>query len=121
MVHHEPAGCPRCGSSRIGGTAARAVCGRCGTDWQAAGTDRQAADSTRAPARPCARHRAEPDPETPDGRDQHSGADPWDRPELDDLGSAAVTVHRLRHFLHGPATPAERAAARRFLDTLAEQ
>jgi len=34
----------------------------------------------------------------------------------DDLGAAALTVDRLRSYLHGPVTPAERVAARRRLD-----
>jgi hypothetical protein len=34
MDHHSDSGCPRCGSTRIGGTGARANCGRCGKDWQ---------------------------------------------------------------------------------------
>jgi len=32
----------------------------------------------------------------------------------DDLGTASLTVDRLRSYLHGPVTPAERAAARWF-------
>jgi hypothetical protein len=40
--------------------------------------------------------------------------------DFDHLGGAALTVDRLRQYLHGPITPAERAAARRRVDELAE-
>lgn len=71
--------------------------------------------------------RPEPDPETPDGRDLDSGADPWDPPWLvheddwprDDLGSASLPWARLPYPAAG--SEAERAAARRFLDDLADQ
>lgn len=46
--------------------------------------------------------------------------DDRDGPDGDHLGGAALTVDRLRAFLHRPDTPAERAAARRRLDQLAE-
>ena len=39
---------------------------------------------------------------------------------VDDLGAASVTLDRLRRFLDGPPTDAERAEARRRLDSLAE-
>ena len=71
----------------------------------------------------------EPDPETSDGRDRDSGADPWDPPWLDEnersaingLSAANVTVEWLRAWYVVPPTEAERAAARRHLDSLAEQ
>jgi len=58
-----------------------------------------------------------------------SGADPWDPPWLDEnersaingLSAANVTVEWLRAWYVVPPTEAERAAARRHLDSLAEQ
>lgn len=38
---------------------------------------------------------------------------------LDVLSAAALPLDRLRNYLHGPVTPAERAEARRRLDRLA--
>lgn len=40
---------------------------------------------------------------------------------LDRLDGAALSVDRLRAYLHGPTTAAERAAARRRLDQLADR
>lgn len=39
----------------------------------------------------------------------------------DDLGTVSLTIDRLRRFLHGPPTAADRAEARRRLDRLAER
>lgn len=72
-----------------------------------------------------ARH--EPDPLTPDGRDLDSGADPWDPPWLaeegwaDDLGSWSLPAGRLPDPYPAAGSAAERAAARRFLDELADR
>lgn len=62
--------------------------------------------------------RQEPDPRTPDGCDLDSGANPWDRG--DDLSTLSLPLERLRTWYVAPPTEAERAAARRFLDGLAE-
>lgn len=67
----------------------------------------------------------DPDPRTPDGRDLDTGADPWDPPWLveedrgDDLGSWSLPAGRLPYPAAG--TEADRAAARRRLDALAER
>lgn len=81
MDHYGPPGCPRCGSSRVGGNSARSVCNRCGADWQS-GQD------------------AEP---------------------ADDLGSTSLTTGALRAWYAKPEEEADRAAARRFLDSLADR
>jgi len=103
MDQHRLLRCPRCASERVAGTSAREFCGYCGHEWQSGA------------------HRVEPDPETPDGRDQHSGAGPWDRRTYDGLAADNVTVEWLRAWYVVPPTEAERAAARRHLDSLAEQ
>jgi hypothetical protein len=107
MDRHGLRHCPRCAGARVAGTSAREFCGYCGHEWQA--------DA------PGAQHRAEPDPETPDGRDQRSRADPWDRPAYDDLTTGVLPVERLRTWYVAPQTEPDRAAARRFLDSLAER
>lgn len=55
------------------------------------------------------------------GRDEDRGSvaeDQPDGPVLDDLGAVALDAGRLRRYLHGPDTAAERAEARRRLDRL---
>lgn len=87
-----PYDCPRCGHGSTAGTAARLICTACGLDWQV--------PSLTAPM-----------PREPD-------ADSWDHG--DDLSTLSLPFERLRTWYVAPPTEAERAAARRFLDGLAE-